>query len=124
MVGGTRNLVQGNYIGTDITGTVALSKIGDPQGMLLTPQQRTERAGRLLASAVALTLLGKGWQLENQPGQFYLLRDREKLNVFALVDELVAGKLSGEVWVKRCNELGINGAPLYSGVANPAPSPN
>src|SRR5467141_4038477 len=37
---------------------------------------------------------------------------------------LVAGKLSGEVWVKRCNELGINGAPLYSGVANPAPSPN
>jgi len=99
-------------------------QIGDPQGMLLTPQQRTERAGRLLASAVALTLLGKGWQLENQPGQFYLLRDREKLNVFALVDELVAGKLSGEVWVKRCNELGINGAPLYSGVANPAPSPN
>jgi hypothetical protein len=82
-------------------------QIGDPQGMLLTPQQRTERAGRLLASAIALTLLGKGWPLENQPGQFYLLRGSEKLNVFALVDELVAGKLSGEVWVKRCNELGI-----------------
>jgi PII-like signaling protein len=53
-----------------------------------------------------------------------LLRGSEKLNVFALVDELVAGKLSGEAGVKRCDELGINGAPLYSGVANLAPSPN
>jgi CSLREA domain-containing protein len=33
VVAGTRNLVQGNYIGTDITGTVALAKIGDPQGI-------------------------------------------------------------------------------------------
>jgi len=35
-----------------------LSEIGrqirDPQGMLLTPKQRTERAGRILASARAL----------------------------------------------------------------------
>jgi len=44
-----------------------LSEIGrqirDPQGMPLTPKQRTERAGRLLASALALTLLEKVGQL-------------------------------------------------------------
>ena len=93
-----------------------LSEIGrqirDPQGMLLTPKQRTERAGRILASALALTLLEKGWRLETQPGQFYFHRGNEKINVFALRDELIAGKLSGDAWVWRCSELGINGAPL------------
>src|SRR6266705_2978115 len=48
-----------------------LSEIGrqihNPQGMPLTPKQRTERAGRLLASALALTLLEKVGQLETQP---------------------------------------------------------
>ena len=107
-----------------------LSEIGrqirDPQGMLLTPKQRTERAGRILASALALTLLEKGWQLETQPGQFYFHRGNEKINVFALMDELIAGKLSGDAWVWRCNELGINGAPpaLYNGSRPPTVSSN
>ncbi len=105
-----------------------LSEIGrqirDPQGMLLTPKQRTERAGRLLASALALTLLEKGWQLETQAGQFYFHRGNEKINVFALMDKLMAGKLiiSGDAWVWRCNELGINGAPLYNGGRPPTVS--
>jgi len=30
------------------------------------------------------------------------------------MDELIAGKLSGDAWVWRCSELGINGAPLYN----------
>ena len=77
--------------------------------MPLTPKQRTERAGRLLASALALTLLEKKvGQLETQPGQFYFHRGNEKINVFALMDELIAGKLSGDAWVWRCNELGID----------------
>jgi len=48
---------------------------------------------------------------------FYFHRGNEKINVFALMDELIAGKLSGDAWVWRCNELGINGAPpaLYNG---------
>ena len=89
-------------------------QIRDPQGMLLTPQQRTERAGKLVATALALTLLDKGWQLETQPGQFYFYRDSERINVFGLVDDLIAGKLSGDSWAGRCDELGIRGAPLYS----------
>ena len=92
-------------------------QIRDPKGMLLTPEQRTQRAGRLLASALALTLLDKGWQLETQPGLFYFYRDSEKMNVFGLVDDLIAGKLSGDAWAGRCDELGVRGAPLYSGEA-------
>jgi heat shock protein HtpX len=99
-------------------------QIRDPKGMLLTPQQRTERVGQLLATALALTLLDKGWQLETQPGQLYFHRGNEKINVFGLVDDLISGKLSSEVWVARCNELGVVGAPLYSGVALPAVSSN
>jgi hypothetical protein len=90
-------------------------QIRDPQGMLLTPAQRTQRAGRLVASALALTLLEKGWQLESQPGQFYFYRDSEKMNIFGLVDDLIAGKLSGDAWAGRCDELGIRGATLYDG---------
>jgi hypothetical protein len=99
-------------------------QIRDPKGMLLTPQQRTERVGQLLATALALTLLDKGWQLETQPGQLYFHRGNEKINVFGLVDDLISGKLSSEVWVARCHELGVVGAPLYSGVALPAVSSN
>src|SRR5580704_1162016 len=48
------------------------SKIRDPRGMLLTPQQRTQRAGQLLGMALGLALLEKGWDLEAQPGSFFL----------------------------------------------------
>jgi heat shock protein HtpX len=99
-------------------------QIRDPQGMLLTPQQRTVRAGRLLASALALAMLDKGWQLETQPGQFFFYRGIEKVNVFALLDELIAGRLSSEAWVARCKELGINGAPLLSQALSTAVSSN
>ena len=99
-------------------------QIRDPKGMLLTPQQRTERAGRLLATALALTLLDKGWQLETKPGQFYFCRNSEKTNVFGLVDDLIAGRLSGDAWAVRCDELGIRGASLYNGSRDPADSSN
>jgi heat shock protein HtpX len=99
-------------------------QIRDPKGTLLTPQQRAERAGRLVVSAVALTLLDKGWQLETQPGQFHFCRDGKKINALDLVDELIAGKLSADAWAGRCDELGIRGAPLCSGVTIPPPSLN
>src|SRR6266576_304039 len=31
-----------------------------------------------------------------------------------LTPKQIAGKLSGDAWVWRCSELGINGAPLYN----------
>jgi|HubBroStandDraft_6_1064221.scaffolds.fasta_scaffold04678_2 heat shock protein HtpX len=98
------------------------SKIRDPRGMLLTPQQRSQRAGQLLGMALGLALLEKGWELEAQPGNFYLHRGAQRINVQALMDELVEGKASPEEWMKTCNELGIAdlalALPIESGAAS------
>ncbi len=81
-------------------------KIRDPRGMLLTPQQRTQRAGQLLAMALGLALLEKGWKLEAQPGSFFLANGVDRINTFTLMDDLMKGKVSPENWVKMCDELG------------------
>jgi Zn-dependent protease with chaperone function len=83
------------------------SRIRDPRGMLLSPQQRTERAGLLLAMAMGLALLKNGWELEAQPGSFYLHRAGQRLNVVTLIRELVSGKRTRESWARLCRELGI-----------------
>jgi heat shock protein HtpX len=83
------------------------SKIRDPRGMLLSPQQRTRRAGQLFGMALGLALLENGWQLEAQPGSFFLGKDADRINTAALLDELVEGKLSPEEWRKMCDELRI-----------------
>jgi len=59
---------------------------------------------------------GTDWQT---PGFGTSPNPAGEINVFALMDELIAGKLSGDAWVARCNELGINGAPLYNGGRSP-----
>ncbi|HZV87399.1 MAG TPA: M48 family metallopeptidase [Candidatus Binatus sp.] len=87
-------------------------KIRDPRGMLLTPQQRAQRAGQLLAMALGLALLEKGWKLEAQPGSFFLAKGADRINTFTLMDELVEGKVSPENWVKMCDELGITDLAL------------
>lgn len=83
------------------------ARLRDPKGMLLTPQQRTERAGTLLAMALGLALLNNGWELEAQPGSFYLHRDGHRLNVVTLIKELSSGKRTPESWASLCSELGI-----------------
>jgi hypothetical protein len=83
------------------------SKIRDPRGMLLTPQQRAHRAGQLFGMALGLALLEKGWELEAQPGSFFLGKGADRINPSVLIEELVEGKISPENWVKMCNEFGI-----------------
>jgi len=88
------------------------SRMRDPRGTLLTHEQRTQRAGHLVASALALALLEKEWQLETRPGQFFFYRATEKINVFALMQELLAGKIKKDDWIAKCTAAGINGSPL------------
>ena len=88
------------------------SRMPDPQGTLLTREQRTQRAGHLVASALALGMLEKDWQLETRPGEFYFHRGTEKMNIFALMEDLLAGKITREAWVAICAQAGISGNPL------------
>jgi hypothetical protein len=96
-------------------------RISDPKGMLLAPEQRKQRAGHLLAMALGLALLKKGWQLEAQPGSFYLYRGSERVDVFEQINELANGKIPQEAWSERCKEWGIVGAPLskWAGLKEP-----
>lgn len=88
------------------------SRMQDPKGTLLTREQRTQRAGQLVASALALALLDKEWQLETRPGQFFFYRGTEKINIFALVAGLLEGKITKDAWIANCTNAGISGSLL------------
>jgi len=88
------------------------SEIPDPKGMLLTPEQRTTRAGQLFGMGFGLALLRDGWELHTQPGIFYLRRGNDQLNPFLTVESLKSGELSRGAWVTRCREVGISQVEL------------
>jgi Zn-dependent protease with chaperone function len=84
------------------------SRIPDPKGMLLTPAQRTQRAGEVFAAGLALALIESGWNLSVQPALFQLRHGTDNLNPFQIVSELMANKRTPEDWVQQCNTLGIS----------------
>jgi len=94
------------------------SRIRDPKGMLLKPQQRVQRARELLAASLSLSLMASGWELHAQPGDFYFQRGDEKFQPFRAVHELANGKITGEVWMARAKALGIEELSL-----EPKPAP-
>lgn len=86
----------------------------DPKGRLLTPAQRTQRAGHVLAVGLALALLDNGWNLEVAPGMFHFQKGSEQLNPFITVQQMVEGKLVREAWATRSRELGIGELGLFN----------
>jgi hypothetical protein len=84
------------------------SRIRDPKGILLSPPQRTARAGGLFASALALAMIRAGWELQVAPAVFRIHRGGQEFNPFDAINQLMAGKLSRENWVARCREFGIS----------------
>ena len=83
------------------------SRIRDPKGMLLSPHQRTVRAGRLFASAVALLMIRNGWELQVQPGMFRMRHGDRELNPFELMGQLMKAQLTREAWRARFNQVGL-----------------
>jgi len=103
-------------------------QVRDPKGMLLTPEQRVERARSLLGAALALALVNQGWKLHSRPGEFYLEGRGEQFDPFKLIHQLSDGSISKEAWAERCGRLGIEGIPLVAlqnevGAANQEPLP-
>ncbi len=83
------------------------SRIRDPKGMLLSPPQRTARAGGLFAAALALAMIRSGWELQVQPAIFHIRRGDQEFNPFEAVNQLLVGKMSRDAWISRCRELGV-----------------
>lgn len=92
------------------------SRIADPKGMLLTPDQRTARAAELIGTALALALVNAGWELRMAPGERYFQLGNERFSVNEFLQNLLAKKISIEEWTERCRALNILGVAL----ANPA----
>lgn len=84
------------------------SRIRDPKGMLLSPDQRTARAGGLFAAALALAMTRSGWELQVGPGMFRLSTGSHEFNPFLAVNQLMTKKLSPETWIAQCQELGLS----------------
>jgi hypothetical protein len=92
------------------------SRIRDPKGMLLSPPQRTARAGGLFASALALAMLRSGWKLEVQPASFHIRRDNHDFNPFDTIDQLMKGKITRQDWLNLCRQFEISQLVLLPAV--------
>jgi heat shock protein HtpX len=89
-------------------------QIRDPQGILLTPEQRIERARSLLGTALALALVNNGWQLHSRPGEFHLDRGNEKLDPYKVMLQLSEGAISKDAWCTKSSAWGMENVPLAS----------
>jgi len=92
------------------------SKIRDPQGTLLTREQRAERAFQLVWMAFALVLLHHGWSLHAQPGSVYLWKGSEQLRPADLLGKLRSGAMTRIEWTQWCAREEIGSASLNSAV--------
>jgi heat shock protein HtpX len=95
-------------------------QLRDPEGMLLTPEQRIGRARYLLSTAFALALVHNGWKLHSRPGEFHLDRGEEQLDPYKLITQLSDGAISKEAWWTKCQALWIENLPLAKIADNPA----
>ncbi len=84
------------------------SRIRDPKGMLLSPDQRRFRAAHLFAAALALAMIRDGWDLHVEPGVFRISRGDHEFNPFLAINELMTNRLSPQAWTARCQELGLS----------------
>ena len=87
-------------------------QIRDPEGMLLTPEQRIERARSLLSTALAMTLVNNGWKLHARPGEFHLDFGDEQIDPYRLMLQLSDGVIPQDAWAMKCQGLGIENIPL------------
>jgi len=90
------------------------SRMRDPAGTLLTPEQREQRAGNVFWMAFALALMNGGWELHAQPGEFFLARGEQRLNPIECFTELRSGAKDGASWSEWSQSLGISDLPLVS----------
>jgi hypothetical protein len=80
--------------------------------MLLTPEQKVERARSLLGTAFGLALAGSGWKVHSSPGEFHLERGDKWINPFKVILRLSDGDISKDAWAAKCKELEIEDLQL------------
>jgi hypothetical protein len=84
-------------------------KLPDPAGTLLAAEQRMENARDVMGIALGVTLVEHGWTLKHTPGTFRLERRADRLNPLQMAHNLGKQDMTQEIWLARCEELGIVG---------------
>jgi Zn-dependent protease with chaperone function len=87
-------------------------RIRDPEGTLLTREQRAQRVRDFLAESLALALFDAGWTLHARPGEVLLRRDGETLDPYREVAAIGASLVARFSWSTRAHALGIGELPL------------
>jgi len=83
------------------------SRMRDPKGMLLTHEQRANRAAALLWMSLALALIDGGWELHAQPGESHLQHGATRMSPAEVIAAMRSGKLSPDAWRAQCQAIGI-----------------
>jgi heat shock protein HtpX len=65
-----------------------------------------------IVRTLTLILIKKGWKLKVSPGEFYLEKGKEKLEIFKLIDEVINAKIKKDKWISLCEKLGISGVDM------------
>jgi heat shock protein HtpX len=88
------------------------AQLRDPKGMLLTREQRIERAAQLLWRALTVVLCERGWYFHATPGEFYLEHEGCRISPVEIVAQIRSGACTPDDWRQRCLSLGISEIPL------------
>jgi heat shock protein HtpX len=96
------------------------SRMPDPKGTLLSPNQRTQRAAELIGTALALLISNVGWPLRISPGERYFDIIGERFSVQESLAALFEKKTSREQWIELCQKMRIAGLQLVEAKASAA----
>jgi hypothetical protein len=91
--------------------------IRDPQGRLLTREERAERVRDFVAGALSLALVRRGWKLHTTPGELSLCQGQERLAPRAVVDGIASNAAERFGWAEKARALGIEDIPLVGEAA-------
>ncbi len=97
---------------TDLS--VLAGSIRDPEGRLLTREQRAEQARQLIWKSLALKLVDKGWRLEARPGTLHLVKEDQRITPADLLQLLTRQTVDSEWWSAFCESNGLSGESLAS----------
>jgi hypothetical protein len=93
---------------------VLAGSIRDPEGRLLTREQRAEQARQLIWKSLALKLVDKGWRLEARPGTLHLVKEDQRITPADLLQLLTRQTVDSEWWSAFCESNGLSGESLAS----------
>ncbi len=82
-------------------------QLKDPPGLLLTPEQRIERAAGVVESALTLALVDNGWTLDAKPGFLSLTHGEMRMEPGNAIVRLRKKQWTAEEWVRYCGQLGV-----------------